>query len=429
MPQRYHTIFFLCLLLVLAVGPKQAFAQPDAVGELMFVGFNADGTDGISFVTLVEIPDAATIFFNENEWNGSAIGAGGAFNTGEGTLTWENNTGGAIAVGTVVTITNLSSGTTTATTGSASRSGSFNLNVTNEVVYAYVGTDVSTPTAFLSALASDDFGSGSIDNTGLTEGTTAIRMDALEADIDVAVYQGSTTCNTTVADCAQMIATVNGTNWSVQGGSGDQDQDATAPDFPDDVTGNFSGSALPVELVTFEGFLSGETIRLFWETASETNNAGFEVQLQVGDTFAGLTFVDGAGTTTEAQAYSHTIEDLQPGVHVFRLKQVDFDGRFEYSPAIEVAIGLPEAFRLSEAYPNPFNPQAQFSLTVGVQQEVRVAVFDMMGREVAVLFQGTMEANQTRALVFDAGNLPSGQYMYRVVGETFKSSRTVTLLK
>lgn len=429
MSYRFALVFLFCTALLSSAAVDTIHAQPSATGEVMFVAYNADGDKGLAFVTLVDVPNSSSIFFTDNEWDGGSPGFGGSFNTGEGTLTWQNNSGSTISAGTVITLTNVNSGSVAASSGTVSRSGSFNPGADNEVVYAYVGTDVNTPTAVLTAIANNDFSSGTISGTGLVDGTDANSLDGINAGADVAVYQGSTTCSSTLAACAQTIATVNGTNWVAQDASGDQSQDATTPDFPDNVPGNFSGSALPVELISFKAITDSENIRLYWETASETNNAGFEVQLQVGKRFTSLAFIEGAGTTTEAQTYSHEVADLTSGVHVFRLKQVDFDGRFEYSPAVEVAIGLPETFRLSEAYPNPFNPETQFSLTVAIQQEVHVAVFDMMGREVTVLFQGTLEANQTKAFVFDAGNLPSGQYMYRVVGKTFNTSRTVTLLK
>ena len=84
---------------------------------------------------------------------------------------------------------------------------------------------------------------------------------------------------------------------------------------------------------------------------------------------------------------------------------------------------------LSPAYPNPFNPQTSFSLEVDERQEVKVEVFNLLGRSVKVLFEGTMEANDTRTFTFDAGDLPSGIYLYRVQGENFTATRQMTLLK
>ncbi|MFQ5570350.1 MAG: T9SS type A sorting domain-containing protein [Rhodothermales bacterium] len=187
---------------------------------------------------------------------------------------------------------------------------------------------------------------------------------------------------------------------------------------------------LPVELVSFDAVADRTDILLNWETASETNNAGFEVQMAVADTvFEALTFVEGAGTTLDPQMYSYRVADMEPGAHVFRLKQIDFDGTFEYSPLVEIIIELPEVYALSAAYPNPFNPQTQFTLSVAREQAVRVEVYDVMGRRIATLFDGVLRANQAHPFAFDASSLPSGLYFYRAIGETFTETRSMVLQK
>ncbi|HMB92597.1 MAG TPA: hypothetical protein VKP65_17220, partial [Rhodothermales bacterium] len=116
---------------------------------------------------------------------------------------------------------------------------------------------------------------------------------------------------------------------------------------------------LPVELVAFEAQADGRSATLAWQTASETNNAGFELQHRyLGEAnkagaFSALAFIEGHGTTEVAQRYQFRLDDLEPGRHVFRLKQLDYDGSFDYSPEIEVAIDLPEAYLVSNVYPNP----------------------------------------------------------------------------
>ncbi|MFQ5569840.1 MAG: trypsin-like peptidase domain-containing protein [Rhodothermales bacterium] len=89
----------------------------------------------------------------------------------------------------------------------------------------------------------------------------------------------------------------------------------------------------------------------------------------------------------------------------------------------------PTAYTLAAAYPNPFNPQTQFSLSVAQTQHVQVAAYDMMGRRVALLLDETLQAASTRSILFEAGVLPSGVYLIRAVGEHFSASQTVTLLK
>ncbi len=193
-----------------------------------------------------------------------------------------------------------------------------------------------------------------------------------------------------------------------------------------------SAALLPVELVSFEALRDADRVMLRWHTAAETNNAGFEVEVrEVGSeaVWQMLGFVDGAGTTTTPQDYTFEVAGLEAGRHVFRLRQVDFDGTFAYSPQVEVAVEVAGPYHLSEAYPNPFNPQTQFSLAVNRTQQVEIAVYDVRGRRVAVLFAGEMAAHHSRAFVWDAAQHPSGLYLIRVVGDRFVETRRVTLVK
>jgi len=189
------------------------------------------------------------------------------------------------------------------------------------------------------------------------------------------------------------------------------------------------GQIVPVELISFDAVVSGTDVSLNWATSSETNNAGFEVQtLQSGD-WAALGFVEGHGTTTEAQTYSYTAGDMAVGIHTFRLKQIDFDGAFEYSDELEVSVETPGTHLISSAYPNPFNPQSQFTLSVVQDQVVTAELFNTLGQRIAVLFNGTVEANQSQLVTIDGAGLASGMYVVRVNGERFSDALNVTLLK
>ena len=188
-------------------------------------------------------------------------------------------------------------------------------------------------------------------------------------------------------------------------------------------------NVLPVELVSFEARIDGEAIVLQWQTASETNNAGFEVQQRVGERFEQVAFVEGHGTTAEARAYQHRVEALEAGRYVFRLRQVDFDGAFAYSPEVEVVVEVPEGYQLSSVYPNPFNPRAQFTLALSKAQQVEVAVYDVLGRRVALLHRGMLSANEAHQFELDGSGLSSGLYLIRVEGEMFAEVRQAMLLK
>src|SRR5690606_34775634 len=178
-------------------------------------------------------------------------------------------------------------------------------------------------------------------------------------------------------------------------------------------------AVIPVELTAFTATSSGADVRLAWATASETNNAGFEVQMQQNGGWAALAFVEGHGTTTEAQTYGYTVAGLDPGTYTFRLKQVDFDGAFEYSPEVEATVETPGTHLLGDAYPNPFNPRASFSLSVAATQHVEIGLYNTLGQRVATIFEGTLEHGSARTFTIDGAGLPSGTYTYRAVGERF----------
>ncbi len=189
-------------------------------------------------------------------------------------------------------------------------------------------------------------------------------------------------------------------------------------------------SVLPVELTVFDAVVGQEAVLLHWETASETNNAGFQVEHRYFDgDFEPVDFVEGHGTTLEAQRYTYRLEAAAPGRHVFRLKQIDYDATFAYHGEVEVFVELPGIYALSGAFPNPFNPETQVTLMVAVAQQVRVEVYDVVGRRVAVLHDGLLEADQLHRFVFDARRLPSGLYLYRILGERFSDVKSMTLVK
>src|SRR5690606_3838446 len=201
------------------------------------------------------------------------------------------------------------------------------------------------------------------------------------------------------------------------------------PDIEQFGAASSSTLLIPVELVSFDAVVNGSDVTLAWATASETNNAGFEVQMKSGDAWSPLGFVAGHGTTTEAQTYAYTAAGLDPGTYRFRLKQIDYDGVFEYSPEVEATVGVPGAYTLRAAYPNPSNPTTSFTFAVAQSQHVAVEVYNALGQRVATLYEGALEGGVSHPFTFEAGSLPSGLYIVRATGETFAASQKVTLLK
>ena len=196
-----------------------------------------------------------------------------------------------------------------------------------------------------------------------------------------------------------------------------------------DFTSAGSCSLLPVELVSFDARVDGASVSLYWATATEENAAGFEVQYRRTAEYETIGYVDAHGTSDRLRRYRY--EHLTQGAVLgsFRLKMIDLDGTFQYSPEVKVAGNLPEGIFMSHGYPNPFNPTTQLEIAVDRRQRVSVDVFDVTGARVASLLDAELDARIPHSILFAAGSLPSGLYIVRAVGESFSASRIVTLLK
>ncbi|NNE45909.1 MAG: S8 family serine peptidase [Rhodothermales bacterium] len=190
--------------------------------------------------------------------------------------------------------------------------------------------------------------------------------------------------------------------------------------------------SLPVELAVFEALTDGQDLLVRWQTASETDNAGFGLELKAADSeqsYREVAFTTGAGTSTERIDYEHRIVDVAPGAYLVRLRQVALDGTFEYSPEVLVEIGVEDEVFLAAPYPNPFNPRTSMQVAVAREQHVRADVFDATGRRVVTLMDDDMRAGVTRTLDFDASGLATGLYFIRVRGDHFVSTEKVLLIK
>ena len=191
-----------------------------------------------------------------------------------------------------------------------------------------------------------------------------------------------------------------------------------------------TSDVLPVELTAFTGRPDGTGIVLSWSTAGETNNTGFEVQKMIGEeagVYDAIGFVEGAGTTDQPQAYRFRTDDLSPGTHRFRLKQVDADGSAELSETIAVDLTIESAYRLQAPAPNPASGPARMGLTVERPQDVRVEVFDLLGRRVAVPHEGALPAQQETTIRL-GGDLSAGTYLVRITGDAFQTTEKLTIV-
>ncbi len=190
---------------------------------------------------------------------------------------------------------------------------------------------------------------------------------------------------------------------------------------------NIPPGLLPVELTSFTSLVQDNRAVLHWETASETNNAGFEVQQRVNGEYQAIGYVNGRGTTTEKQRYTFRTRELASGSHDFRLKQIDFDGGFEYVAETEITL-MPVATTLWPNFPNPFNPSTIISYDLPIGANVKLAVYDVSGKKVAVLVNGFRDAGR-HEVEFIPDALPSGVYVYQLETPTRVIHKKMMLLK
>jgi hypothetical protein len=197
---------------------------------------------------------------------------------------------------------------------------------------------------------------------------------------------------------------------------------------------------IPVELISFTAEIESNIVTLFWQTATETNNSGFEILRSTqhdNDQWKHLGFVEGNGSTTEIQSYSFT-DNPEPGIYKYRLKQIDYDGSFEYSREIEAEVKLPIVFSLDQNYPNPFNPSTVIGYQLPVSGNVTLKVYDILGNEVATLvneekpagnYEIEFSAKGESASDGNVYDLPSGIYFYKLQAGNFSATKKMILLK
>lgn len=173
---------------------------------------------------------------------------------------------------------------------------------------------------------------------------------------------------------------------------------------------------LPVEMTSFFSIVNGNNVTLNWTTGSENNNSRFEIYRTSGSTqnWNVIGTVPGSGTSSAPKSYSYADRNINSGSYSYRLKQIDFNGNFEYHYlSNEVVIRIPVKFNISQNYPNPFNPSTKIDFEIPEDGEVNIVVYDISGMEVSVLVNGFRIAGYYSVL-FNASDLSSGIYYYKV---------------
>ena len=189
-------------------------------------------------------------------------------------------------------------------------------------------------------------------------------------------------------------------------------------------------SALPVEFASFTGTADGRDALIRWQTASESNNAGFKLLHKAPDAESSrkVAFIEGVGTTTEAQQYKYQVSDLSAGTHRFQLEQVDLDGSTSLSDPLTLTVGAKET-RLELVGANPFSTTTQVEYTVEDSAPLEVVLYDVMGRKVRTLVKGSHPENTTRTVTVDGSDLSSGIYFLRLKTERVTRTRKLTVTR
>lgn len=177
---------------------------------------------------------------------------------------------------------------------------------------------------------------------------------------------------------------------------------------------------LPVELVSFSAAATGRGVELNWQTATEVNNHGFEIERTETDgtrnhsgKWQNIGFVAGSGNTNNARSYSFLDKFPASGKVMYRLKQIDSDGGFVYSTEIPVSVSAPMEFALLQNYPNPFNPATTIKYSLPENSYIKLEVYSTLGEKLLTLADGDKSAGNYES-VFDGSTFTSGVYIYKL---------------
>jgi len=195
----------------------------------------------------------------------------------------------------------------------------------------------------------------------------------------------------------------------------------------------FATDVIPVDLTSFTAYSAGNGIKLNWQTATETNNYGFDIERkQIDQQYTKVGFVAGFGTTTEAKNYNFIDNSVTSGSYTYRLKQIDFDGTVSYSSEVNAELN-PTTYSLNQNYPNPFNPNTKIDFSIASDSKVTLKIFNVLGQEVITLINGNLSTG-VHSLDFNASGINSGVYFYTleatgIDGTNFNSTKKMILTK
>ena len=215
------------------------------------------------------------------------------------------------------------------------------------------------------------------------------------------------------------------------GGLSDGTSPSTKKELMAEIIDFFGLTVVPVELISFNAEVDVNGIKLQWETATEINNTGFEIERSSDNkAFERIGFIEGKGTTSEKQQYTFLDTDVKgKGKYYYRLKQIDHDGTESYFDVLEVDYAvIPTVFSLSQNYPNPFNPMTTIQFGIPKEVKVTLKVYDALGSEVETIVNEKLEPGYYK-YQWNASGFASGVYFYRLTAGNFVSTKKLLLLK
>lgn len=189
--------------------------------------------------------------------------------------------------------------------------------------------------------------------------------------------------------------------------------------------------ALPVELTSFHASGRRGDVALHWQTASETNSLLFEVQRSYGrvEPFRSIGTVEAAGTTDKPRSYDFHDRGLPDGTYHYRLRQVDRDGKAEFSSTIAVRVeGGSGDCILPANYPNPFADETVVQFVLPAAARCSMDLYDAYGRLVRRLGDGEFPAGLHRAVI-DGRHLRSGVYHFQLSADGRIFTRSITVAR
>ena len=306
--------------------------------------------------------------------------------------------------------------------------------------------DVTIPSeGFVVLCVNDDAtANGGLDNCAFdyvneislnNNGSSVVLKNASGTEVDRVEYDDGTNWPVTSGASMEYISQPsadnnNAANWQeATTQKGDFANDANADEGSPNA--NATGGALPVELASFDVSTDGQRGVLTWQTASETNNAGFAVQHQspASSDWRKLGYREGEGTTTQPRSYRFTTDRLGSGTHTFRLKQVDTDGTAHFSAPKTVAVRGDAGLTLLSGHPVVRGQSAVLSIEVPTRQSVTVMLYDVLGQQVRTVTSGKMAPGQPMRATVSTADLSSGIYFLRAQGPSFQRTKKLTVVQ